>query len=708
MRVTSGVESVAGGPFSFRSGTRTVGLVAFVLLVCAVTSFISIRTTLQADRAVHATLDANRLQDALHRMSSATWRAVALGTVDGEVRLRQARAKADFETRLAELSGDHQLNERPRAIVTGASSFVARSDQVMTLVTAGRSGDARKVAKTQMLPVYLELDAELDHVGVSLGAEADRAGVVGRAASLAIGPLAVVLVVSVMVWHHRWRRKHETAMAEWKGEARFEALVEASPIATLELDSLGRIRRWSEAAAVRLGWDEEDISGARPPIVDERGLQRLLSAVGRGETLEFDGEWRRGDGSILDIVVYSSPLRDESGRPSGAVVAVADLTQLKLLTAQLHAAQKAEAVARLADGVAHDFNNLLAVIRGNADLLAEQVALMNSQGAHVADIVEATETGERLTAQLLALSGRQAAGSGPVDVNAVVREFSRLLDQITGHNVHVVFDVTDAPAVIEGHRAHVEQMLLNLAVNARDAMPLGGTVKIATTVEPPDTDDADLSGMRAATGWVTIRVEDDGVGMDDHVKRHLFEPFFTTKKSGKGTGLGLATVHSLVIHAGGIIDVLSQPGHGTTVSLRLPLSAVQAGRRELAPDDPTKALLGETVLVVDDDAPVRSMIEAAVSGCGGHVLSVANAEEALDLIADGTSPTLVISDVHLPGISGPDLVARLQASHPAITSLLISGGAPPHGVQAPRFLAKPFGSAELTQAVHRLVSVDRR
>jgi CheY-like chemotaxis protein len=296
-------------------------------------------------------------------------------------------------------------------------------------------------------------------------------------------------------------------------------------------------------------------------------------------------------------------------------------------------------------------------------------------------------------------------------VNTVVRDFSLLLDQVTGEDVHIAVELAAGPAVIEGHRAHVEQMLLNLAVNARDAMPGGGTVKITTALDfAPDA-----NVPPATTGWVVIRVEDDGCGMDDDVKQHLFEPFFTTKRPGRGTGLGLTTVHTLVTQAGGAIDVATERGRGTAVSLRLPLCPRPADRTKDAsstegpmpaePSWPSNALpvwQGETVLVVDDEAAVRQMIEATIAGQGAEVVSAASAEEALERIAPLAQLSLIISDVHLPGMSGPDLVARLTAARPGLASLLISGRARPETIEPMRFLPKPFGPDQLNETLHRL------
>jgi two-component system cell cycle sensor histidine kinase/response regulator CckA len=398
-----------------------------------------------------------------------------------------------------------------------------------------------------------------------------------------------------------------------------------------------------------------------------------------------------------------------NGRPRFAYIAT-DITERKQLEVQFLQAQKMEAVGRLAGGVAHDFNNLLTVIGGCADFLLDSIP--PTDPAH-GDALEVKRTAERaagLTRQLLTFSSRQVVHPRDIDVNHLVREAEKLLRRLIGEDVALRTSLTQQPAIVHIDAGQLEQALVNLVVNARDAMPRGGELTIATSTLAPMA----LGTDEHPTGdWVSIAVMDAGTGMDDATQARIFEPFFTTKGPGKGTGLGLATVFGIVKQAGGRVTVRSAPGKGSTFTMFLPLASGAA--LTPSPGLPLPPATGtERILLVEDDARVRHLARRALELHGYEVLDAETGREALAAAARAPGPIhLVLTDVVLPGLSGRELAEAVRATHPDARFLFMSGytedalvhhrvaelGAP--------FLEKPFAVAELVRAVRDALDARR-
>ncbi|NNN04409.1 MAG: response regulator [Elusimicrobia bacterium] len=360
---------------------------------------------------------------------------------------------------------------------------------------------------------------------------------------------------------------------------------------------------------------------------------------------------------------------------------------------QLLQAQKMEAVGRLAGGVAHDFNNILTTISGYAELLNAALPSDSPHREDVNEILAASARAAQLTRQLLAFGRRQVLEMRVLDLNEIVRGVSRMLTRVIGEDVRIELALAPDLRRVRADSGQLETVLMNLAVNARDAMPKGGHLKLAT---------------RADGDFVELTVTDDGLGMSAEVRARLFEPFFTTKEKGKGTGLGLSTAYGVVRQSDGTIDVESSPGRGATFRIRLPATDEEADSVRVGA--PAAAAGGrETVLVIEDEAPLRQLLVRVLGELGYHVIPAAGAKEALAASAETAGIDAAVVDVIMPELDGPSLVARLRESRPSLKALFISGYAdqvrlpePESGKSYP-FLAKPFTSAALAAKLREML-----
>ena len=386
-----------------------------------------------------------------------------------------------------------------------------------------------------------------------------------------------------------------------------------------------------------------------------------------------------------------------------------DITEQKKLEEQLRQAQKMEAVGRLAGGVAHDFNNLLTAILGNTQLLRRDLGETHPSRADVEEIRKAADRAAALTRQLLAYSRRQVLQPRVLDLNGVVRDMERLLDRLIGEDVTLVTRLATTLGPVRADPGQIEQVVVNLAVNARDAMPHGGVLTIETAEAELDPALVDQPG--AAPGpSVMLAVTDTGVGMDAETRAHLFEPFFTTKEVGKGTGLGLATVYGIVKQSGGSIGVYTELGQGTTFRIYLP--RVDAAGAPVRSSHPAVAIPRgtETVLLVEDEVAVRHLANKLLQGAGYTVIAAADATTALALADAHPGPIhLLLTDVVMPRVSGPELAAELLSRRPGARVLYMSGypgdTVVQRGTLAPgvAFLQKPFTPDILERKVREVL-----
>jgi len=429
-----------------------------------------------------------------------------------------------------------------------------------------------------------------------------------------------------------------------------------------------------------------------------------------GEAYESAYAITRPDGTVRHLIGRGEAVRGPDGSIVGVRGTVIDRTERREAEGRLLQAQKMETVGHLAGGVAHDFNNLLGVILGNAELARDGLDADDPRRLAMSEIEDAARRGASLTRQLLAFSHQQVASPEVLDINEVTGELERMLGRLIGESVRLTFVAGEPAGRVRADRAQVGQVLMNLAVNARDAMPTGGTLLVRTgNVDLGDADPRRPASLKPGR-YVTVTFTDSGTGIDAATREHLFEPFFTTKGVGGGSGLGLATAQGIACQGGGdLILVDSAPGRGSTFTLFLP--AVDDPLPVRCPATTAQAATGtETILLVEDDAGVRRLAQRILAGAGYTVLDAADGAEALALLAGHRDPVdLVFSDVVMPGMGGPELAARVAETRPGTAVLLMSGypgdvvarsGRFPPGAH---FIGKPFTAAELTAKVREAI-----
>ena len=428
----------------------------------------------------------------------------------------------------------------------------------------------------------------------------------------------------------------------------------------------------------------------------------------------YDEEYRivRPDGTIRWVRDRAFPVRDAGGQVVRVAGVAEDVTEKRQLEHQLRQAQKMEAIGQLAGGVAHDFNNLLTIISGYSDLLLDAVGDRAELREPLEEIRKAGERSASLTRQLLAFSRQQVLTLKLLDVNDVVRDIEKMLRRLIGEDIELTTTLQHPLGSVTADRGQLEQVLLNLAVNARDAMPQGGELRIATR-QVDLTDDVAASRLGIAPGrHVALAITDSGVGMSEDVKRHIFEPFFTTKDPGKGTGLGLAVVHGFVKQSGGGVEVRSEPGAGTCFTIYLPCVDTRAAAGPgLAAAGVGQARGTETILLIEDDEAVRALTKGVLQRCGYTVLDASCGTDGLRLAAAHRPPIhLLITDVVLPGLPGRLVAEQIGESHPETKVLYVSGHTDDDVLRtgvlhdAVHFVQKPFTPAGIADKVREILS----
>ena len=538
---------------------------------------------------------------------------------------------------------------------------------------------------------------------------------IGR--SLLANPLVAGVVINARDITERKESEERLRFAN----DRLRAVIEASPLAIYTLDLDGRVLGWNRAAETIFGWDEDEIMGQELPIVKPEGravFQERLASVRKGKQLgQMDARYVSKEGATIEVNIWSSLLRADDGQVTAIVVLVADVTEKRHLEEQFRQSQKMEAIGRLAGGVAHDFNNLLTVITGYSQLASSR--LSEGSTAAAADLHEVMEAADRaagLTRQLLVLSRRQVVEPAILDLNTVIRDLERMLNRIIGEDIVVQTRCHPSLNKVRADRGQIEMVLLNLCVNARDAMPDGGQLTLETAnVELDATDVPARKAAGLAGPHVMIAITDTGCGMDAQVRARIFEPFFTTKDPGKGTGLGLSTSYGIVRQHGGDIWVYSELGVGTTFKVYLPV----AGAQETSPEPDTPGGVGtdgtETILIVEDNTSVANVMREGLLLHGYHILVANEPSVALDLASNYPDRIhLLISDMVLRTRHGVDLARQIGGLRPGIATLFVSGYTGGATVAQPfldagvKFLEKPFAPEALAAKVREVLDDQRR
>jgi PAS domain S-box-containing protein len=479
----------------------------------------------------------------------------------------------------------------------------------------------------------------------------------------------------------------------------------------------GRIISANHAAASMLGYTTAEMAERSVVALthpDERAhVQQVLDAVAtrRGTSIAFEGRYLHRDGRTVNALVSGAVVpQPESGAPY-LVAQLHDISERKALGERLRQAHKLEAVGRLAGGVAHDFNNLLQVVESYASALIEDLHPSDPRRADLSEILKATAAGADLTRQLLAFSRQQVIAPKVVELSCVVAYLEPLLRRLIHERITLATRFGGTPIHVLIDPGQLEQIVVNLAVNARDAMPEGGTLTIEAATTEMGASEAGKACSAEAEQFATLTVSDTGVGMDDETRHRIFEPFFTTKATGKGTGLGLATVYGIVKQHGGSVMVKSRPGAGAEFKVLLPLAKGPCDTASTAEPETARPQGGEeTILLVEDDAAVRLATRQVLHRYGYNVLDVPSPLAAIDRAAAHIDAIhLLLTDVVMPDLTGREVAERIRRVRPGIRVLYMSGYTEDvieqQGALEPgfAFIPKPFAPAALARTVRRVL-----
>ncbi|MGH7516431.1 MAG: PAS domain S-box protein [Gemmatimonadales bacterium] len=548
---------------------------------------------------------------------------------------------------------------------------------------------------------------------ITVGAEI--AGVV-ECFSRAIQPpdtamLDMVASVGSQIGQFIERRRAEEQLRTQAAQYRLLFECNPEPMWVFDVETL-RFLAVNDAAVRQYGYSRDEfltltVLDIRPPEDRERFLE-LRREQPHGLRQYTELRHRKKDGTIIDVEVSADSFVFD-GRPA-RIVLVKDVTARKRLEDQLRQAQKMEAVGRVAGGIAHDFNNLLTVIGGHSDLLLRTVEAHDPRRADLLAVKDAGQRAAELTHQLLAFSRQQILEPTVLDLNTLLRDTERLLRRLLTENIEVRIVLAAELGRVRADPVQLRQVVLNLAVNARDAMPGGGLLTLETQNAEVDAEYTARHSLVSVGRYVVLAVSDTGEGMDAETKGRIFEPFFTTKERGHGTGLGLATVYGIVRQSGGFIWVYSEPGCGATFKIYLPrvdAEVVPEADRGAVRESPRGS---ETILLVEDDKQVRDLAQRVLEGQGYTVRSAASGSEAIELLESDASPVhLLATDVIMPGMNGRELAERLSLRYPDLKVLYLSGYTDDvivrHGMLHPgtRFLQKPFSPDALARKVSEVL-----
>ena len=506
-------------------------------------------------------------------------------------------------------------------------------------------------------------------------------------------------------------RRAETALRA--SEAKYRGLFEHVPIGVYQSTPAGKILTANPALVKLLGYGSPaDLLDA--DIGDDLYFdpQQRLTLT---EKLELEGQLRneelvlrRKDGSRITVLENCRAVKDQAGEGPYYEGTLIDITHHKELEERYQQAQKLESIGRLAGGIAHDFNNLLTIINGYSELLLDELPEGSPLRAPAEEVRKAGQRAADLTQQLLSFSRKQVVYGEVLDLNQEVVETGQMLQRLIGADIELVVNLDPSIARIEMGPGQIQQVLMNLAVNARDAMPRGGRLTIATRDALIEDEEIERSVGLPPGRYVKLTVSDSGVGMDEETRKHIFEPFYTTKEVGKGTGLGLATVYGIVTQSGGDIRVDSEEHNGTVVTIHLPAVSdfhIQPWKQEQPAGLPKRAA---TILVVEDEPGVRNLVVNILRSRDYEVLAARDGQQALEICQAYPEPIhLTLSDVVMPAMSGPELAKNLKALRPEMPVLFMSGYAQSsvlaESTVAAAFLRKPFTAEALLRSVHQIL-----
>ena len=515
----------------------------------------------------------------------------------------------------------------------------------------------------------------------------------------------------------RLRDVTERQIAE-RGLLELAAIINSSEDAIVAESFDGEIKTWNEGAEKMYGYSKAEAIGrpadmlALPERVDE--VAANIARARNGEGFRLETQRMRKDGCVISVSLSVSPIKDSNGTVVGVSTIARDITDRKKLEEQLRQSQKMEAIGRLAGGIAHDFNNLLSIIVGYTYVLQSSLPPADTLHASADQVMHAAEKASALTRQLLAFSRRQMLQPEIIDLNEVIEGMAKMLPRLIGEDIDLRTVKSPNLKRVKADPSQIEQVVMNLVVNSRDAMPEGGKLTIETVDVFFGPEDAAHHGVKPG-GYALLAVSDTGVGMDAQTRAHIFEPFFTTKEVGRGTGLGLATVYGIVSQSNGYIWVYSEPEKGTTFKIYFPATMESADAARIS-RHPQLTLTGsESVLLVEDEEKLRELIEQVLTKQGYKVTTAATGDDALTAVEKHVGHIdLLLTDVVMPRMGGQQLAEQLLPGHPEMSIIFMSGytnNALMHSgslESGTAFLQKPFTPDVLLRKVREALNARDR
>ncbi len=503
-----------------------------------------------------------------------------------------------------------------------------------------------------------------------------------------------------------------------ENEARYRGLVDNATYGILWVEEHGgRLLDANPALAAMLRYDSVDdllsIQFTKTLYCNPADQDAIVAEYRRQGRAHGTVEWKRKDGKVVAVRLSSRRATNPDGSECAEVI-VEDVTEHKALERQLVQAQKFEAIGQLAGGIAHDFNNMIGAILGWVDLGLDETEANSRVHRHFKKVRHQAERAAALTRQLLAFARRQILEPRNIDLNQTTIETLSLLEKVIGSNIEIKANLAPNLAVVRADPTQVEQVMMNLCINARDAMPEGGSLIIDTSNIALDAAFCTLQPLARPGQYVMLAVTDSGTGMDAATLDRIFEPFFTTKEMGKGTGLGLATVYGIVRQHGGFLNVYSEPGVGSTFRVYLPISTTATPSRDSVEETGPVAGGTETILVAEDHEGLRQLAQETLAALGYNVLLAADGQQALQEFQRCPETNLVLLDVVLPKLSGPEVYAKLQETHPSLPVIFATGYSPDLAViqkvqqQGFPVLQKPYSSRNLARAVRKTLDSQAR